>query len=116
MKHWLGAGALLAQTIEELRKLAEQDGQPAYRGKQLHDGLMRGAQTLDDFSNVSPSPYSLTWQPVPSPLKPWKSCMPRDRPSSRFFQIFASTQKGGHSPAFRFQAFEMAGYDQIPDA
>ena len=59
-EHWISphgrllhAGALLAQTIEELRKLAEQDGQPAYRGKQLHDGLMRGAQHLDDFSNVS---------------------------------------------------------------
>ena len=47
------AGALLAQTIEELRRLAEQDGQPAYRGKQLQDGLLRGARTLDDFTNVS---------------------------------------------------------------
>ena len=48
-----GAGALLARTIEELRKLAETDGQPGYRGNQLHGGLLRGAQTLDDITDVS---------------------------------------------------------------
>ena len=32
--------------------LAAEDGQPAYRGKQLMDGVLHGARSLDDVRNV----------------------------------------------------------------
>lgn len=44
--------ALLGKSLPELEDVAKQHSQPAYRGKQLRDGLLRGAATLDDFSNV----------------------------------------------------------------
>ena len=32
--------------------LAAVDGQPAYRGKQLMDGVLHGARSVDDIRNV----------------------------------------------------------------
>ena len=50
-----GAGdVILARSAEELVALAAADGQPAYRGKQLMDGVMHGARSVDDISNVRP--------------------------------------------------------------
>ena len=44
--------ALLGRSMPELEDLAKRYGQPAYRGKQIHDGLFQGARTLDAFTNV----------------------------------------------------------------
>ena len=53
----LGGGeVLLARTLEDLQALAAADGQPAYRGTQLRDGVLRGARQLDDISNL-PKPW-----------------------------------------------------------
>ena len=43
---------ILARTAEELVELAAVDGQPAYRGKQLMDGVLHGARSVDDIRNV----------------------------------------------------------------
>ncbi len=43
---------ILARTGEELVALAAADGQPAYRGKQLMDGVLHGARSVDDIRNV----------------------------------------------------------------
>jgi len=42
----------LARSAEELVALAAVDGQPAYRGKQLMDGVLHGARSVDDIRNV----------------------------------------------------------------
>ena len=43
---------VLGRTSEELLELAAEDGQPAYRAKQLMDGILRGARSIDDIGNV----------------------------------------------------------------
>ena len=50
--HCTAESALLGRSLQELEDLAKQHGQPAYRGKQLHDKLLQGAIALNDFSNV----------------------------------------------------------------
>ncbi|KAK9790566.1 hypothetical protein WJX73_007496 [Symbiochloris irregularis] len=50
-KH-LAEAALLGRSIPELEVLAKETGQPAYRGKQLYDGLLKGALTLEAISNI----------------------------------------------------------------
>lgn len=51
----MGAGTvLLGMSAEELTALAKADEQPAYRGKQLGDGVRNGARSLQDISNVRP--------------------------------------------------------------
>lgn len=50
----LGGQVLLGKTLEELQEFAKAQGQPAYRGKQLYDGLMHGAHSVEDITNVSP--------------------------------------------------------------
>ena len=42
----------MGRTAEELQALAAEDGQPAYRAKQLADGVLHGARSVDDISNV----------------------------------------------------------------
>ena len=44
---------VLGRTPDELAQLAAADGQPAYRGKQLMDGVLNGARSIDDIGNVS---------------------------------------------------------------
>ena len=44
---------LLGASGEALTALAAADGQPAYRGKQLADGVKNGARSLADIANVS---------------------------------------------------------------
>lgn len=43
---------LLGMGEEELAAVAVADGQPAYRGKQLGDGVRNGARALKDIANV----------------------------------------------------------------
>ena len=51
LKH--GAGkVILGRTLEELEELAREDGQPKYRGKQLRDGVLLGARSIGDISNI----------------------------------------------------------------
>ncbi len=45
---------LLGASVEALTALAAADGQPAYRGKQLADGVRNGARALEEISNVRP--------------------------------------------------------------
>lgn len=49
----LGGQVLLGRSLEELQEFAKAHGQPAYRGKQLYDGLMHGAHSVEDITNVS---------------------------------------------------------------
>ena len=50
---------ILGRTADELAQLAAADEQPAYRGKQLMDGVLNGARSIDDIGNVSTSHPSL---------------------------------------------------------
>lgn len=50
--HTPAEDVVLGQSLEELTALAAADGQPGYRGKQLLDGVMNGARSIDDISNV----------------------------------------------------------------
>ena len=50
---------ILGRTADELAQLAAADEQPAYRGKQLMDGVLKGARSIDDIGNVSTSHPSL---------------------------------------------------------
>ena len=50
---------ILGRTADELAQLAAADEQPAYRGKQLMDGILNGARSIDDIGNVSTSHPSL---------------------------------------------------------
>ncbi|KAK9915952.1 hypothetical protein WJX75_006384 [Coccomyxa subellipsoidea] len=50
-----GGQVLLGKTLEELQEFAKAQGQPAYRGKQLYDGLMHGAHSVEDITNVPSS-------------------------------------------------------------
>ena len=43
---------VLGRTSEELLELATEDGQPAYRAKQLMDGILQGARSINDINNV----------------------------------------------------------------
>lgn len=43
---------LLGKTVEQLSALAVHFGQPAYRGAQLRDAMLKGAHSLDDINNV----------------------------------------------------------------
>lgn len=45
---------LLGASGEALTALAAADGQPAYRGKQLADGVRNGARSLEEINNVRP--------------------------------------------------------------
>ena len=47
---------LLGATAEQLAALAAADGQPAYRGKQLADGVRNGARSVADIAQVPPTP------------------------------------------------------------
>ena len=65
---------VLGRTPEELLELAAEDGQPAYRAKQLMDGILHGARSIDDIGNVrhcSPRSmglcHSYCWDECPSP-------------------------------------------------
>ncbi len=78
---------LLCQELSALEDLVAAHGQPRYRGKQLRDALMHGAQTLDDITLVLPpllvaSPF-MVWQrgmrnqevsPDSSCLTNWSMC------------------------------------------
>ncbi len=44
---------LLGRSAEELGELAVKFGQPSFRGKQLLDGMIRGARSVDDIPVVS---------------------------------------------------------------
>ncbi len=44
---------LLGQTREELEAFAVSLSQPAFRGKQLYDGILHGATSVAAISNVS---------------------------------------------------------------
>lgn len=48
--------ALLGKSVQELEQVAAEFKQPKFRGKQLHQGILQGAKSLNDISNVSPSP------------------------------------------------------------
>ena len=51
---YAGAGTiLLGRSLTDLQEFAETHGQPKFRGKQLYDGLMHGAQNVLDINNVS---------------------------------------------------------------
>ncbi|CAL8470309.1 g9851 [Coccomyxa elongata] len=50
-----GGQVLLGRSLEELQDFAKAHGQPAYRGKQLYDGLMHGAHSVEDITNVPSS-------------------------------------------------------------
>jgi len=43
---------LLGRPTSELEALAKQFGQPAFRAKQLNDGIMKGARSIDDIPVV----------------------------------------------------------------
>jgi len=43
---------LLGKSVEELAELAAKYGQPKYRGKQLQDGVLKGARTIEDILTV----------------------------------------------------------------
>lgn len=43
---------ILGMSQEELEQLALQDGQPAYRGKQLKDAVMKGTRHVRDISTI----------------------------------------------------------------
>ena len=48
-----GAGeVLLARTLDELKAIAAADGQPGYRAKQLRDGVLQGARSVEDISTI----------------------------------------------------------------
>ncbi|WIA17218.1 hypothetical protein OEZ85_014098 [Tetradesmus obliquus] len=46
---------LLGQTAEQLGELAKSMGQPAYRGKQLADGVLKGAKRVADIKGLPAS-------------------------------------------------------------
>ena len=52
-----GPEVLLGRSLPELQRFAQERGQPAYRGKQLYDGLLHGAHSVLEFSNVMPHPH-----------------------------------------------------------
>jgi hypothetical protein len=60
--------------VQELQAFAQDHGQPAYRGKQLYDGLMHGARSLDDITNARASPpNSLSTAGRPCLASAWTS-------------------------------------------
>ena len=54
MMHALSSGPeiLLGRSLPELQLFAKERGQPAFRGKQLYDGLLHGVHNVLDFNNV----------------------------------------------------------------
>ena len=52
MSYYVSGTVLLGHSIEELGQLAKDTGQAAYRGKQLYDGLMHGARTIDNLNQA----------------------------------------------------------------
>jgi 23S rRNA (adenine2503-C2)-methyltransferase len=55
---------LLAKSLEELTDWVKDQGQPAYRGKQLHQWLYeKGAHSLADIS-VFPKNGAASWQTI----------------------------------------------------
>lgn len=53
----LSGHVLLGQSVEQLSQLAQQLGQPAYRGKQLLDGILKGAHRTTDIKGI-PKPFA----------------------------------------------------------
>lgn len=51
-KFQVGGGVILTTPLEELKRLAEEDGQPAYRATQLRDGVLRGAQSIREITDI----------------------------------------------------------------
>lgn len=52
---WTAAGsekALLGRSLKEVQQIAVAEGYPVYRGKQLYEGILQGAKSLADVSNV----------------------------------------------------------------
>jgi 23S rRNA (adenine2503-C2)-methyltransferase len=43
---------ILGKTVEELQELAAKYKQPAYRAKQLYDGVLQGAKSLDQITTI----------------------------------------------------------------
>lgn len=43
---------MLGRSLEELQALVKAQGQPAYRAKQLRDGVLQGARSLADITNL----------------------------------------------------------------
>ena len=52
LKFYFAGSVLLGQTREELEAFAKALGQPAFRGKQLYDGILHGAASVAAISNV----------------------------------------------------------------
>jgi hypothetical protein len=50
--HVFAGTVLLGASAEQLVALAAADGQPAYRGKQLADGVRNGARSVADIAQV----------------------------------------------------------------
>ncbi|PRW33242.1 ribosomal RNA large subunit methyltransferase N isoform A [Chlorella sorokiniana] len=48
-----GGEVILGRTLEELAALMASLGQPAYRAKQLRDGVMQGARSVHDITTLS---------------------------------------------------------------
>jgi hypothetical protein len=59
---------LLGQTHEQLGELAKRLGQPSYRGKQLADGLLKGARRIAGGPNVSQATQPLDLQQAAASL------------------------------------------------
>ncbi len=52
----LSAGeVVLGRSLEELQVLVKAAGQPAFRAKQLRDGVLQGARNLGDITNLPKS-------------------------------------------------------------
>jgi 23S rRNA (adenine2503-C2)-methyltransferase len=54
---------LLGKSAQQLAELAQQLGQPAYRGKQLLDGILRGAHSIEDIPGL-PATFKQSLQDV----------------------------------------------------
>jgi 23S rRNA (adenine2503-C2)-methyltransferase len=50
-----GQTVLLCAAPEQLEALAVADGQPRFRARQLLDGVMRGARSVEEITNVRPA-------------------------------------------------------------
>lgn len=86
---------LLGATPEALAALAEADGQPAYRGKQLADGVRNGARSIADIAQV--------WHPLTQQRISWKGR--QARPSWLPLQL--------HSQGVNVASVSSAGAQQL---
>ena len=48
----VGSTVLLGKSLSELEELAVQLGQQRFRGKQILDGVLQGAKSVDDIANL----------------------------------------------------------------